>query len=126
MQRMGPERQPKAMYWGMRDGKRKQGGQRKSWMQQARQDLEELRVANRWLVAADVGSKYRGGFSLLVPCGMIETTIQHLPSTTVRSRVTPVSLMWTKPDGNVCMYVCMSAILLATSVRVHRARQVVL
>ena len=29
----------------------------------------------------------------------------HLPSTTVRSSVTPVSLMWTKPD--VCMYVCM-------------------
>ena len=48
MQRMGPERQPKAMYWGMRDGKRKQGGQRKSWMQQARQDLEELRVTHDW------------------------------------------------------------------------------
>ena len=31
-------------------------------------------------VAADVGSKYRGVFSLLVPCGMIETTIQHLAS----------------------------------------------
>ena len=37
-------------------------------------------LTNRWLVAADVGSKYRGGFSLLVPCGMIETTIQHLAS----------------------------------------------
>ena len=48
VQRMGPERQPKAMYWGMRDGKRKQGGQRKSWMQQARQDLEELRVTHDW------------------------------------------------------------------------------
>ena len=48
MQRMGPERQPKAMYWGMRDGKRKQGGQRKSWLQQARQDLEELRVTHDW------------------------------------------------------------------------------
>ena len=48
VQRMGPERQPKAMYWGMRDGKRKEGGQRKSWMQQARQDLEELRVTHDW------------------------------------------------------------------------------
>ena len=70
-------------------------------------------------VAADVGSKYRGGFSLLVPCGMIETTIQHLAScqcTGARRRyvssdddVTSVSLR----SGlhlmgmYVCMYVCM-------------------
>ena len=49
VQRMGPERQPKAMYWGMREGKRKQGGQRKTWMQQARRDLEELRVTHDWM-----------------------------------------------------------------------------
>ena len=30
----------------------------------------------------------------------------HWRTTTVRSRVTSVSLMWTTPDGNVCMYVC--------------------
>ena len=45
---------------------------------------------------------------------MIETTIHnpalgvvpmHWRTTTVHSRVTSVSLMWTTPDGNVCMYV---------------------
>ena len=46
---MGPERQPKAMYWGMREGKRKQGRQRKAWTQQARQDLEELRETHDWM-----------------------------------------------------------------------------
>ena len=59
-----------------------------------------------------VGSKYRGGFSLLVPCGMIETTIQHLAScqcTGARRRYVHVSLRChlcgLTPDGNVCMYV---------------------
>ena len=60
-----------------------------------------------WLIGGLWEVNTEAVFSLLVPCGMVETTIQHLPSTTVRSRVTPVSLMWTKPDGNG-MYVCMS------------------
>ena len=49
VQRMGPERQPKAMYWGMREGERKQGRQRKTWTQQARQDLKELRETQDWM-----------------------------------------------------------------------------
>ena len=54
-----------------------------------------------------VGSKYRGGFSLLVP--LYDDGIQF--STWRRANALAhddgMFTLWTTPDGNVCMCVCM-------------------
>ena len=56
-----------------------------------------------------MGSKYRGGFSLLVP--LWDDGIQF--STWRRANALAhddgMFTLWTAPDGNVCMHVCMYA-----------------
>ena len=71
-----------------------------------------IKLCNRlyWLIgglAVVLGSKYRGGFSLLVPLWNDGIQLSTWRRANALAHDDGMFTLWTTPDGNVCMYVCM-------------------
>ena len=54
-----------------------------------------------------LGSKYRGGFSLLGPMWNDGIQLSTWRRANALAHDDGMFTLWTTPDGNVCMYVCM-------------------